>query len=191
MARIVKKDEPIEFMCDQAIQCEGISVQTPEHGFMEAYYFMQRQGWKAFKADDGVWQHSCPFCYVDWCRRANVDPYATSEWTTYDETLAHVLATDPSNELLTDDALEPQWYLDKLKAAREKEARKRRTLADQLASTKRERNKRRKARKKHRQPDHAIEHGAGYEDDFVSQDAPGSSGYDRYSPIRFPSGRYD
>lgn len=133
MVRIIKENEPISFICDEQVACEGVDIATDSFYFMDAYQIMQQHGWKAFRASDGVWTHSCPHCYVEWCRRAKVEPYETSAETTYDEIraahqhTAETLGLPAGTEVPFDpDALEPKWFL----AARAEEKKNRkRTLA--------------------------------------------------------------
>lgn len=131
MVRIVPKNAPIRFECDGHENTCGQGIETPHHEFMKAFEYMQRKGWKAF-VEEGVWNHACPRCYVDWCRRAGVQPYETSVHTTYDEVneeegVGHYCET-----------LEPDWWVERERAKQEKTGQ----LRLQKARRNRARNKR-------------------------------------------------
>lgn len=135
MVRVVKKEEPLSFMCDQEVACTGVSIETEAFSFKEAYIIIQQHGWKAFKGDLNDWQHACPHCYVDWCRRAGVDPYETSAETTYDEVRAlyQEKGVDIRSDNWNPDVLEPAWYLEKRReeekrAKKAKKARRRKRI---------------------------------------------------------------
>lgn len=111
--RVTNENEPVYFTCDggEGGECPNCrTLETPHHEWYVAFEFLQRQGWKGFKNDAGEWRHACPRCYVHWCRRAAIDPYQTSNYVTYDE-VKELEGADTE-----DTTLEPQWYVDKLKA---------------------------------------------------------------------------
>jgi len=83
-------------------------IDSFEHGWMDAYHAVQRQGWKAYRDGTGEWKHACPACYVDWCRRAGVEPYESSDTTTYDEVKAAI-----AENFGEDHSIEPDWWVAK------------------------------------------------------------------------------
>lgn len=135
MARIVVENQPIRFLCD-APNCTR-ECATPEHQFMKAFHYMQRKGWKAY-VEEGVWQHACPHHYVDWCRRAGVEPYESSNFTTYDEVKAEEGCDDGEY------TLEPDWWVEQERRRQEAAAR----AAKNQAPRKRKRNRKSRQREK-------------------------------------------
>lgn len=130
MARIAPEGSTIRFMCDGRDGNCNVEFESGSYKFMEAYNRLLRAGWKAFKNGD-VWEHACVRCYISWCRRAEVEPYATSEHVTYDEVRAFEGVSDTWS-------LEPEWWLE--------EQRKRRAAKTELNRRKRKNRSRNKAK---------------------------------------------
>ena len=53
-----KDGQLMRFFCDI---CET-TVEVQSHSFLDAWEFFREKGWRAFKTEDGEWEHRCPDC---------------------------------------------------------------------------------------------------------------------------------
>ena len=82
--RITKKGEPVVFNCDGAVvngAC-GATLRSHHYEWRDANVEMRWRGWSCYPKEGQAgldypeFEHACPSCYVEFCRRAGVVPYA-------------------------------------------------------------------------------------------------------------------
>lgn len=56
---ITRENNELTFTCDA---CEAVSEAYDPNDFAEAWTELKDEGWRAFKDENGEWQHRCPEC---------------------------------------------------------------------------------------------------------------------------------